>query len=55
MLIRPSDLPEPERLMKPSPRVWTLTFLPLAVVILSEPAQGQDTCPRASGPDAEAG
>ena len=41
--------------MKPLPRVWTLTFLPLAVVILSEPAQGQDTCPRASGPDAEAG
>ena len=41
--------------MKPLPRVWTLTFFPLAVVILSEPAQGQDTCPRASGLDAEAG
>ena len=41
--------------MKPLPRVWTLTFLPLAVVVLSESAQGQDTCPRASGADAEAG
>ena len=41
--------------MKPSPRVWTLTILPLAAAILCEPAQGQDACPRASGPDAEAG
>jgi len=41
--------------MKPLPRVWTLTFLPLAVAVLSEPAQGQDACPRVSGPDAEAG
>ena len=41
--------------MKPLPRVWTLTFLPLAVAVLSEPAQGQDGCPRTSGPDAEAG
>ena len=41
--------------MKPLPRVWTLTFLPLAVAVLSEPAQGQDACPRASGADAEAG
>ena len=32
--------------MKPLPRVWTLTFLPLAVAVLSEPAQGQDACPR---------
>ena len=41
--------------MKPLPRVWTLTFLPLAVAVLSERAQGQDACPRASGADAEAG
>ena len=41
--------------MKPLPRVWTLTFLPLAVAILSEPAQGQDACARASGPAARAG
>jgi len=41
--------------MKPLPRVWTLTFLPLAVVVLSQPAEGQDGCPRASGLDAEAG
>ena len=41
--------------MKPLPRVWTLTFLPLVVAVLSEPAQGQDACPRASGADAEAG
>jgi hypothetical protein len=41
--------------MKPLPRVWTLTFLPLAVAVISEPAQGQDACPRASGADAEAG
>ena len=41
--------------MKPLPRVWTLTFLSLAVVVLSEPAEGQDGCPRASGLDAEAG
>ena len=41
--------------MKPLPRVWTLTLFPLAFAVLSEPAQGQNTCPRASGPDAEAG
>ena len=41
--------------MKPLPRVWTFAFLPLAVAILSEPVQGQDACPDASGPDAEAG
>ena len=41
--------------MKPLPHVWTLTLLPLAVAVLSEPAQGQDACPRASGPDAVAG
>ncbi len=41
--------------MKPLPRVWTLTLLLTAVAILFDSAQGQDACPRASGPDAEAG
>ena len=41
--------------MKPVPRVRTLALLPLAFAILSAPAQGQDPCPRASGPGAEAG
>ena len=41
--------------MTPLPRVWTLTFLLRAVATLSEPANGQDACPRVSGPDAEAG
>ena len=41
--------------MKPVPRVRTLSLLPLAFAILSAPAQGQDPCPRASGPGAEAG
>ena len=46
--------------MKPAPPVRTLSllplaFLPLAFATLSTPAQAQDSCPRASGPDAEAG
>ena len=51
--------------MKPFPRVWTLKLLPHTVLILSAAvlsavipfasAQGQEGCPRASGPDAEAG
>ena len=44
--------------MRPLPHVWTLALplaFPLAAAILSEPVQGQDACPRASGPDAEAG
>ena len=41
--------------MKPVPPVRTLALLFLAFPTLSVPAQGQDPCPRASGPDAEAG
>lgn len=41
--------------MTPVPRVWMLTLLPLVAAILCEPARGQEGCPRASGPDAEAG
>ena len=41
--------------MKPVPPVRTLALLFLAFLTLSVPAQGQVPCPRASGPDAEAG
>ena len=41
--------------MKPVPPVRTLALLFLAFLTLSVPAQGQDPCPRASGPHAEAG
>ena len=41
--------------MKPVPAVRTLVLLLLAFLILSAPAQGQDPCPSASGPSAEAG
>ena len=41
--------------MKPVPSVRTLALLFLGFLTLSVPAQGQDPCPRASGPHAEAG
>ena len=41
--------------MKPAPPVRTLTLSLLALLTLSVPARGQDSCPRASGPAAEAG
>ena len=41
--------------MKPVPPVRTLALLFLAFLTLSVPAQGQDPCPRGSGPHAEAG
>ena len=41
--------------MNPVPRVRRLALLPLAFATLTVPAQGQNSCPDASGPDAEAG
>ena len=41
--------------MNPVPRVRRLALLPLAFATLSAPARGQNHCPGASGPDAEAG
>ena len=41
--------------MKPVPPVRTLALLFLDFLTLSVPAQGQDRCPSASGPEAVAG
>jgi hypothetical protein len=41
--------------MKPVPPVRTLALLPLAFLILSTPAQGQNPCPSSSGPGTEVG
>lgn len=41
--------------MKPGSRIRTLPFHLLALTLLSAPLAAQDICPRASGPDAEAG